>query len=252
MNEIHIALEYAKKKKNVRLKKNKIYRRKARSLFEPNFQFNDSSDVEPSVINDLSLIKLTSDDYDVDERVMDCGKLMCSTPNTLLNDQIQENFDECSSTSDNSDFHDLIHDPIINNSTLRQYTSMNSQLFLQKLIEFIRSANLSKLHAEDLLHLIQSGLPQPNNFSKNYSDLLNQLSVENLFLKRVACINCKIEIPSSSEKCLKCTTNDTPERVAIIFDVLQELIFSRTYYRLSSTINSYREIFRNQQSGPYK
>jgi hypothetical protein len=62
----------------------------------------------------------------------------------------------------------------------------------------------------------------------------------------VVCINCKIEIPSSSGKCLKCT-NDTPERVAIIFDVLQELIFTRTYDRLSSTINSYREIFRNQQ-----
>lgn len=177
MNEIHIALEYAKKKKIVRLKKNKMYRRKARSQFEPNFQFNDSSDdVEPSITNDLSLMKLTSDDSDVDERVMDCGMLLCSTPNAFVNDQIQENVDECSSTSDNFDFQDLIHDQVIDNSSLHQYTSMKSQLFLKKLIEFIRNANLSKRHAEDLLHIIQSGLPQPNNFSTNYSALLNQLS----------------------------------------------------------------------------
>lgn len=58
------------------------------------------------------------------------------------------------------------------------------------------------------------------------------------------CINCKLDLVTPSMKCNNCTN----ERLAIIFDVLQQAIFTRTYDRLCETINSYREVFTKKQA----
>ena len=67
--------------------------------------------------------------------------------------------------------------------------------------------------------------------------------VEDLFIKRVVCINCKLDLVTTPNKCTNCTN----ERLGIIFDSLQETIFTRTYDRLSKTIVSYREAFTRKQ-----
>ncbi|CAF3826433.1 unnamed protein product [Rotaria sp. Silwood1] len=123
---------------------------------------------------------------------------------------------------------------------------MDCLSFSKHLIEFIRNANVSKTHAEQLITLIQSGLPQPNTLPNNYSDLLKLLSVEDIFIKRLLCINCKSDLSTTSTKCLKCT-NDNSERLALVFDAIQEIVFTRTYDRLCSTIDTYRETFTKQK-----
>jgi hypothetical protein len=68
------------------------------------------------------------------------------------------------------------------------------------------------------------------------------LLVDNLFIKRTVCITCRDDISSGSKTCSKCP-NDKPQRLALVFDAMQELMFTRTYDRLFTIINSYREMF---------
>ncbi|CAF5012904.1 unnamed protein product, partial [Rotaria sp. Silwood1] len=69
---------------------------------------------------------------------------------------------------------------------------------------------------------------------------------EDIFIKRLLCINCKSDLSTTSTKCLKCT-NDNSERLALVFDAIQEIVFTRTYDRLCSTIDTYRETFTKQK-----
>ncbi|CAF4494968.1 unnamed protein product, partial [Rotaria magnacalcarata] len=48
--------------------------------------------------------------------------------------------------------------------------------FSQNLIRFIKNANISKANAEQLITLIQSGLPHPNTLPNNYAEILTLLS----------------------------------------------------------------------------
>jgi hypothetical protein len=66
--------------------------------------------------------------------------------------------------------------------------------------------------------------------------------VEDMFIKRLVCINCKIDLPTTSKYCSQCT-NNKPKRLALVYDVNQEIIFTQTYDRVSSIIKSYRETF---------
>ncbi|CAF2614761.1 unnamed protein product [Rotaria sp. Silwood2] len=50
-----------------------------------------------------------------------------------------------------------------------------------------------------------------------------------------------------SKKCLKCT-NDNPESLPLVFDVLQAIVFTRSYDRLCFIINIYREAFTKQKT----
>jgi hypothetical protein len=72
------------------------------------------------------------------------------------------------------------------------------------------------------------------------------LLVENLFTKRIICIACKTDLPTESKRCPNCV-NDNPQHFAFVFDSIQEITFTRTYDRLSSIINSYRQIFAKQE-----
>ena len=59
------------------------------------------------------------------------------------------------------------------------------------------------------------------------------------------CIACKTDLPINQKTCPSCK-NDNPKCFALIFDSIQEILFARTYDRLSSIINSYRQVFANQ------
>ncbi|CAF1297839.1 unnamed protein product [Rotaria sp. Silwood1] len=172
MNEIEIGLEYAKNKKKARLHKNNISRRKLRTKCNSILHPNDSIDIETSVITNLGLMTISSDENNMNQPDVRSH----STSVNILSDQIEENIDESSIGFDNLDFNDLMHHQEAENSNLHEYTSMDCLSFSKHLIEFIRNANVSKTHAEQLITLIQSGLPQPNTLPNNYSDLLKLLS----------------------------------------------------------------------------
>ncbi|CAM4845118.1 unnamed protein product [Rotaria magnacalcarata] len=168
-------------------------------------------------------------------------------PNELLSQISNLNENNSTEKEENSSvFFDLAHYQQLDNLNLHAFTSINCVSFSHNVINFIRNANISKSHAQQLIDPIQSGRPQPNNLPNNYLDVFKLLSVDNLFMKRVLCINCESELSIASKKCPTCSDTKS-ERIAEVFDTLQETIFTRTYDRLSSVIDEYREYFTKQQ-----
>lgn len=86
--------------------------------------------------------------------------------------------------------------------------------------------------------------PRTHFFNIKTSFIL--LLVENLFVKRIVCISCKRDLIESSKICSQCP-NDYPKRLAIVFDSIQETLFTQVYDHLHFIINSYRERFTKQE-----
>ncbi|CAF2221045.1 unnamed protein product [Rotaria magnacalcarata] len=221
MDEFDIALEYARKKKRNRFNKNNARRCNARSKFNSKYHDSDSLDIEQYLIDPSVSVN--------------------------SNEQIIQSHNDHQS---NIESNDLVVDGFVQDTAkyiqaLHSHTSLDSFSFSKNLISFIRKANISKQHTEHLIGLIQSGLPQPNNLPTNYSALLSFLSVEDLFIKRTVCINCKVDLPTSSKTCSKCNSNKSHSR-ALIFDAMHELVFTQIYDRLHTIMNAYRDIFKQQ------
>ena len=172
MIEIKFALEYALKRKTNRLKKNKIYRRKSRSYFSKSSAY-DSYNIEQSTMNrnfSKNLALLDKEDLDkIDIR-------SASPTNNEKEKQRCEIVSSLSSTYECIDFDDICGDHQIPDLNLHPYTTINCFSFAKDLISFIRKTNISKTHADQLVALIQSALPQPNSLPITYSKILNLLS----------------------------------------------------------------------------
>ena len=93
-----------------------------------------------------------------------------------MNKLVKDNVDEVSIVSENFYFTNLMHHEEKEKLTLHRYTTMDLLSFSQNLIQFIRNANISKANAEQLITLIQSGLPHPNTLPNNYAEILTLLS----------------------------------------------------------------------------
>jgi hypothetical protein len=89
--------------------------------------------------------------------------------------------------------------------------------------------------------------PPPKKKSCTIKALVIFFLVENIFIKRIVCICCESDLSITTKTCSKCANNNC-KRLALIFDSTQEIIFTRTYDRLSSIINSYRETFTKQKN----
>jgi hypothetical protein len=179
MNEIEIALQYAKRKKLDRLNKNKVYRRRTRSNFRSDSYSINSPVIEQSVIQNMFSIKLMSPE--------ETSVLRSQTPSGSIlimnsNEKTAENEDDLCSIVGDIHFDDFSQQQEISNLSLHPYTSMSFFLFSKNLINFIRNANISKTHTEQLINLIQSGLPHPNTLPNTYSDLLNLLHGNTIYL----------------------------------------------------------------------
>ncbi|CAF3252714.1 unnamed protein product [Rotaria socialis] len=141
MNDIEIALQYAQKRKKIRLGKNKIYRRQARAKSQLISYFEDSSDVESesSMITNFNAIKVNS--YDEKDEYEDSV-----TPNSIPmnneNRQTEEVLDDSSSSYDNTKFHDIVSDEDTSDLNLHNHTLTNCFSFCQNLIDFIPKAML--------------------------------------------------------------------------------------------------------------
>ncbi|CAF2219173.1 unnamed protein product [Rotaria magnacalcarata] len=129
----------------------------------------DSMDMQSSVISSLSSMTITTDD--VNNKIQP-NELLSSISNFNENNSAEDEDD----LSDNYDFTDLMHYEQPDNLNLHAYTSINCLSFSHNVINFIRNANISKSHAQQLIDLIQSGLPQPNNLPIYYLDVLELLS----------------------------------------------------------------------------
>lgn len=186
MNEIELALEYARKRKTSRLKQNKLHRRQARAKCYSNLSTSDSFDVEQSLMNNIFSKNFTlSNEEDSNE----VNIPSVSPTNNNEEKQISQNVDSPPSTYEYLDFQDICGHQEIPDLNLHPYTNLGCFTFVKHLIDFIRKTNISKSHADDLIALIQSALSQPNTLPTTYSKILNLLSgnfVHLLFFFRLA------------------------------------------------------------------
>ncbi|CAM4791381.1 unnamed protein product [Rotaria magnacalcarata] len=226
MDEIDIALQFAKKKKIDRLKTNNIRRCNTRFKSYSNFRSSSSFDIDDSMMVDFNSINLVAhNNKSSKSHILPCLMLIIHLGEHITeNDHEEESID----ISDNSLVNDLIQQKEKNISNLHQYTSTHCLSFAENLTSFIRKANIAKSHVENLIGIIQMGLPQPNTFPTNYCGLLDLLSVEDIFVKRVVCINCKNHVSISSTICLNCASGKR-----------QRLAFDRLY----TIIDEYRKLF---------
>ncbi|CAF2098118.1 unnamed protein product [Rotaria magnacalcarata] len=71
-------------------------------------------------------------------------------------------------------------------------------------------------------------------------DSLEEISIEQLFNKRLICIRCHHNLSHNDKICNKCFSKEK-KSIASIFDVNQPLVFTRTLVRLSSEIEDNRK-----------
>jgi hypothetical protein len=181
MNEISIALEYVRRKKLIRLKQNKIYRQKFRSKMISSACLSDAAGAEESMRNPITSTNLlVRDEEDLIEDIP------CVPPTEDCREEKEavENCGSSSSDYDHLEFNDICCDEQVPmpDTALHPYTTQGCLSFMRDFISFIRSANLSKSHANHLINLIQSSLPQPNALPKTYSNILNALSGKFIYL----------------------------------------------------------------------
>ncbi|CAF4148443.1 unnamed protein product [Adineta steineri] len=168
MNELELALEYAQKRKANRLKQNKHYRRTVRANRFSNLSISDSVDVEHSITNENSFINITLSN----EEVLNKEDLNEED----LNEEDLNGVNVPSISASNNDSNDIFDHKDISDLDLHPYTNLGCFSFAKNLIRFIRKTNISKIHANYLIGLIQSALPQPNTLPITYSKMLTSLS----------------------------------------------------------------------------
>jgi hypothetical protein len=178
MNEIELALEYARRRKTNRLKQNKIHRRKVSANLFSNLSSSDSFDVEQSLTNNIFSINLTLSSEGSNE--VNIPSL--SPTNNNKEKEISQNVDSPLPTYECLDFDDICGHQEIPDLNLHPYTTLGCFSFAKHLINFIRKANISKSHVDHLVALIQSALPQPNTLPNTYSKILNLLSGNFVYL----------------------------------------------------------------------
>ena len=186
MNEIELALEYTRRRKTNRLKKNKLYRRKARANCFSNLSASDSFDDEQSLTRNIFSINLTLSNEEGSNEV---NMPSLSPTDNNIEKKVPEHVDSPTWNYQYLDLDDICVQQEISDVSLHAYTTLGRFSFAKGLINFIRKTNLSKTHANHLVALIQSALPQPNTLPMTYAKILSLLSgnfVSLLFLLRVA------------------------------------------------------------------
>lgn len=173
MNEIEIALEYAKQKKTTRSHKNNISRRNARLKCNSILDSNRTNAIDPCIITNFHSMAIHMFN---NNNMNQYDPLSCSLPADNLNDSVEENADEVLITPHSFDFSSRMHHHVKETLTLHKYTTMDRLLYSKNLIEFIRNANISKSSVAQLITLIQSGLPHPNTLPNNYAEILKLIS----------------------------------------------------------------------------
>ncbi|CAF1475211.1 unnamed protein product [Adineta ricciae] len=243
--EIQLALQHAKKKKMHRLLKNQIQRRKSRLKYHSSAYSCSPTVMAQSLTKHISSVNLTPS----------CGQPVLQDNLSQTSPTNNNTEDEKTSKSSNSprsvdtyfNLDNIVYSETVYDLNLHPYTMTSCLSFSKQLIQLMRKSNISKSNANRFVKLIQSALPQPNILPKSYSAMLDSLSVENLFVKRVVCIKCKADLRAKSASCLPCS-RDNERHLAFIFDSVQETVFTRVYNRLKSVIDTYQTIFTKNEA----
>jgi hypothetical protein len=177
MDEIDVALEFAKQKKMNRLRMNNVRRLCAREKPYRRITLNNSSNIDPFILENLNSMHLNP---------LEQNNSIKSTPGLHSAEMVfseitfvpDESMGARLSSDEDDECNSFIHRDESKKqlSKLHPYTSIDKFSFCKDLIKFIRKANLSKTHAEELTRLFNNSFPQPHGLPNTYYGLLDFLS----------------------------------------------------------------------------
>jgi hypothetical protein len=182
MDEFIVALKYAKEKKLHRVKIYNFRRRQARLKAYPNSCSINAPDSEQDITSKFISMELSPSN---EENMIQLDKLSSSRDVIDGDNKDKLDDDKDKSEGDNQVFYvddlDTFEECVWfhekkDDLTLHPYTTVKCFSFAEKLVYFVRHTNISKKHVRQLIGLIQSALPQPNNLPYTYSNLLELLS----------------------------------------------------------------------------
>ena len=123
---------------------------------------------------------------------------------------------------------------------LHYFTNVLTHEYCQDLLKILRSANICKSQSNELISLVKSALPEPNNMPSSMRELLSMMNIEDLFTKRRVCILCKCELSSNQNFCTKCQSTDRT-KFASVYDIDLTKTLSLLIERLSIFIEEYKQ-----------
>ncbi|CAF1142177.1 unnamed protein product, partial [Rotaria magnacalcarata] len=151
------------------------------------------------------------------------------------NEQASDNLYECFNLSNDFTLPDIY---------LHSSTNLKKAEFCRNLLTLFRDAKVCKSHCDRFIQLIYSGLPVPNNMPRSMKNLLNEMQVEELFVKRSICVACYQDLNNHNDK-FNCTSTD--ERFhADIYDIDTYKVFSQLIDRLFVEITDYKQQIASQ------
>ncbi|CAF1295528.1 unnamed protein product [Rotaria sordida] len=128
-------------------------------------------------------------------------------------------------------------------------TNITKNEYCRNLLTLFRDAKISKTHCDRFIRLIQSGLPIPNNMPTSMKNLLQEMQVEELFLKRSICTACNQNLNHHNDN-IKC--NLTEEKFhADIYDIDVNIVFYQLIDRLWPEIIEYKQQLASNSSSEY-
>ncbi|CAF1058835.1 unnamed protein product [Rotaria magnacalcarata] len=136
-------------------------------------------------------------------------------------------------------------------SPLHPYTDMLTNSFCFRLLKSFRYSKLSQSESHRLFDLIHSALPSPNNLPISINKLLQKLELnQNFFRKTNICLLCYKEISDENRVCLSCPTSNK-NNIAAIYDSDVKSILCVLLEKIGDTIRVYKNdlILNNDTSG---
>lgn len=212
--ELELGNQYARKKKQERYAKWNIERRRLRR--ERNLLLYPALLIKPKNIQiighgEIRVLEETNQDMCVKQSIDVIDEINVENGWNILVQNNDHDVERWSATSlelleetDDENHLNLFNSSQPDSILLHHYTSCPTVDYCESFVTFTRRANLSKLHTDNLLSLIKSGLPVPNSLPSTQKELFDLLDVQELFSKRVICLYCYTELDNKRTSCDRC------------------------------------------------
>ena len=123
---------------------------------------------------------------------------------------------------------------------LHGHTSMTTANFCHRFLNLIRQTNVCKGKAKEYLDLIGSVLPHPNNCPSSIEKVFAMLDIKrNLFHKRIVCVLCHRDVPSTANACSSCVSVADETHLAFVYDSDLVYVVNILLKRLHRSIADY-------------
>ena len=247
--DIQEALDFAEKKRRIKVQAECEYRRKKRRVyydFTPTLSESLSISTTKDSCNDCEDGQKQQQDQDHEQQQDQDHEQHCddyqeydAAQNDVqsIDKMMQLNLDD-NEIAEKS--FDDSSQPAASYDLLHYYTDVTAEYFCSQLLRLLRDSHTCKSHSNQFLKLIQSVLPVPNHLPNSYAKLLAMLDIDNYVYKKYQlCTICHSQLAVTDVMCGNCSCHDV-KSYGLIYDMNVEELIRKIYIRLQTDIEEYR------------